>query len=104
MTENIIKCDMCGAEFSEDEMEELEEFKEPYYRDENAFICPDCYDAFRRMTFEEMLDYLLDYLLDKKMHPCGNTDAKERNAICHGNHTTKKEKCQRLSVHSARKP
>lgn len=53
--EQTIECVMCGETFTEDDLTELREMGEAYHREEGCFLCPDCWDSFRRMDPEEQM-------------------------------------------------
>lgn len=53
--EQTVMCRMCGESFTEDDLRELRGFNEPYWCDGEMFICPDCWDSFRRMDLEEQM-------------------------------------------------
>ena len=55
----MIECVMCGETFTEDDLAELREIGEAYYREEGCFLCPDCWDSFRRMDPEEQVKMAL---------------------------------------------
>jgi len=48
-----IECVMCGDTFTETDLTGFREMGEAYHRDKRFFLCPDCWDAFRRMPLEE---------------------------------------------------
>lgn len=54
------KCRFCGDTFTSADLREFREMGEAYYKDKTAFVCPDCYDAFSRLTPEEQIKNLLD--------------------------------------------
>ena len=51
----MIECVMCGETFTETDLTELREMGEAYHREEGCFLCPDCWDSFRRMDPEEQM-------------------------------------------------
>lgn len=51
----MIECVMCGESFSEADLVDFREIGEAYHREEGCFLCPDCWDSFRRMDPEEQL-------------------------------------------------
>lgn len=53
--EQTIECVMCGETFTEDDLTELLEMGEAYHREKGCFLCPDCWDSFRRMDPEEQV-------------------------------------------------
>ncbi len=54
-----MKCEFCGALFTDNELEELREMGESFYLDESIFICPDCYDRFEHLSLEEQFEKVL---------------------------------------------
>lgn len=50
-----VECVMCGETFTETDLTELQEMGEAYHREEGCFLCPDCWDSFRRMDPEEQV-------------------------------------------------
>lgn len=48
-----IKCVMCGDTFTEDGLKELDDMGERYHREDGCFLCPDCWNRFRRLDPEE---------------------------------------------------
>lgn len=54
-----VECVMCGETFTEDDLVELREMGEQYHREKSCFLCPDCWDSFRRMDPEEQVKMAL---------------------------------------------
>jgi len=54
-----MKCALCGEQFTDDDLEDLMEMEETFHREGNYFICPDCYDDYRRMCLENQLIALM---------------------------------------------
>lgn len=50
-----VECVMCSETFTEDDLEELRGMGEQYHREDGCFLCPDCWDSFRRMDPEEQV-------------------------------------------------
>lgn len=50
-------CSKCGEEYSADDLAELRDMGEAY--SERPFMCPDCYDTFRRRDLEDQLESLI---------------------------------------------
>lgn len=49
----IFKCAVCGDIFTEDDLAECREMGEAYCREDNFFLCPDCWDTFRGIDLGE---------------------------------------------------
>lgn len=54
-----IMCVICGETFTETDLAELREMGEAYHREEGCFLCPDCWDGFRRMDLEDQVKMAL---------------------------------------------
>lgn len=52
-------CLRCGEVYTEQERHELHEMREEFYQDNDVFICPGCWDNFRRMDPEEQVKLLI---------------------------------------------
>lgn len=48
-----IECAMCGDTFTEVDLAGFREMGEAVHREKHFFLCPDCWDTFRRMPLEE---------------------------------------------------
>lgn len=48
-----IECAMCGDTFTEADLKELDDMGERYHREDGCFLCPDCWDSFKRMDPED---------------------------------------------------
>ena len=46
-------CFRCKEVYTEDDLEELREMDERYYKRYGHFMCPDCYDDYRRLPLAE---------------------------------------------------
>lgn len=46
-------CKQCGERYTLIDLEELNEMGESYHCEEGCFLCPDCWDSFRRLPLEE---------------------------------------------------
>ena len=55
-----MKCALCGEQFTDEDFEEMMEMGEVFHRESNYFICPDCYDDYRRMSLEDQLIALME--------------------------------------------
>lgn len=55
-----MKCALCGEQFTDDDLEDLMEMEETFHREGNYFMCPDCYDDYRRMSLEDQLIALME--------------------------------------------
>jgi DNA-directed RNA polymerase subunit RPC12/RpoP len=55
-------CAFCGGEFSQEDINELREWKEAFWLDKktNHFICPDCRDNLQHEDLETQLEELLN--------------------------------------------
>lgn len=53
-------CRFCGETFTQDELKDLRQMGERYHLSGGCFICPDCYDDFRRMPLEDQAKALLE--------------------------------------------
>ena len=58
--EKDIVCRLCGDAFNESDLDEFRDLGEEYHYENGQFFCPDCWDAFSRMTLEEQAAELLD--------------------------------------------
>lgn len=52
-------CQVCGEQYTADDLKELREMGERYYHDKSCFFCPDCWDDFQRLPIEEQTEKLL---------------------------------------------
>ena len=52
MSAQTVTCTWCGEAFTSAELQELREMGEAYHLEEGCFICPDCWDAYRRLPLE----------------------------------------------------
>jgi DNA-directed RNA polymerase subunit RPC12/RpoP len=50
-------CSKCGEEYSAGDLAELRDMGEAY--NDRPFMCPDCYDTFRRRDLEDQLGSLI---------------------------------------------
>lgn len=57
--EQTVVCRACGDRFTEDDLRELRGFNEPYWRDGEMFICPDCWDNFQWRDLDEQVKLLI---------------------------------------------
>ncbi len=55
-----MKCALCEEQFTDEDLEEMMEMGEVFHRESNYFICPDCYDDYRRMCLEDQLSTLME--------------------------------------------
>lgn len=55
-----MKCALCEEQFTDEDLEEMMEMGEVFHRESNYFICPDCYDDYRRMSLEDQLNILME--------------------------------------------
>ncbi|MBQ3478177.1 MAG: Lar family restriction alleviation protein [Clostridia bacterium] len=53
--EETVECIMCGETLTEDDLTELRDMGEQYHHEKGCFLCPDCWDCFRRMDPEEQI-------------------------------------------------
>lgn len=53
-----LRCHICGEEYTEQDIKDLREMGEQFYRGDDCFICPDCYDKYSRSSLEEQVDIL----------------------------------------------
>ena len=54
-------CMSCGEVYTEQDRHELHVMHEEFFQDGDCFICPDCWDHFRRMDPEEQVKMLLEW-------------------------------------------
>jgi len=54
-----MKCLFCEDTYTEQDIAELKEMGEAYWKTETQFVCPDCYDDLQRLPLEEQLKALL---------------------------------------------
>jgi len=61
MEKIIYTCRGCGSETDDEGIRELREWREKYWLDKKTghYLCPDCYDDFRRKDLEGQLEELL---------------------------------------------
>lgn len=52
-------CQVCGEQYTADDLKELREMGEHYYHDKSCFFCPDCWDDFQRLPIEKQAEKLL---------------------------------------------
>lgn len=50
-----VECMMCGEQYSADDLKELIDIGEQYICEDGCFLCPDCWDRFRRMAPEDQV-------------------------------------------------
>ena len=55
-----MKCALCEEQFANDDLEEMKEMGKAFYHESNYFICPDCYDDYRRMCLEDQLSIVME--------------------------------------------
>lgn len=55
-----MKCLMCNEEYSRQDISDLREMGEEFYRSCDCFICPDCYDHYSSLSLEEQTQLLLE--------------------------------------------
>ena len=65
---NKVRCARCGDIFTTADLNELREMGETYYLEKDCFLCPDCWDAFQRMSLEEQAQAAISYVSDTKNH------------------------------------
>lgn len=58
----MVKCAKCGEEYSKDDLKELREMKEEYYLDGGVFLCPDCWDSFIQLDFDEKFSEAIGFI------------------------------------------
>ena len=46
-------CAMCGEEYTDEELQEIEEMGEHYHKEPGCFLCPDCWDDFNRLDADD---------------------------------------------------
>lgn len=54
----VYVCKRCGEVYTEDDLRELREMREPYSKE--PFLCPDCYDEYQRLDSEDQIKYLVE--------------------------------------------
>lgn len=65
---NKVRCARCGDIFTTADLNELREMGEAYYLEKGCFLCPDCWDAFQRMSLEEQAQAAISYVSDTENH------------------------------------
>ena len=50
-----VRCARCGDIFTTADLNELREMGETYYLEKGCFLCPDCWDNFKRMDPEDQV-------------------------------------------------
>ena len=65
---NKVRCARCGDIFTTADLNELREMGETYYLEKSCFLCPDCWDAFQRMSLEEQAQAAISYVSDTENH------------------------------------
>ncbi len=55
-----MKCRICGEEFSRDDIRDLKDMHEEFFRKGQLFICPDCWDDLNHTDPEDQINFLLD--------------------------------------------
>lgn len=63
-----MKCLFCEDTYTAQDLAEIKEMGEAYWKTEKQFVCPDCYDDLQRLPLEEQLKALLQ---------CGNYEKEE---------------------------
>ena len=54
------KCMFCGDEFTGEDLDELKEMGETYFKTKTEFACPDCYDDLNQLPLEDRLQAVLE--------------------------------------------
>lgn len=54
-----MNCLFCKEDYTDDDIKEMRGMGEEFYHDRNCFICPDCYDEFKRHDPNEQLEILM---------------------------------------------
>ena len=54
-----MNCLFCKAAYADDDIKEMREMGDEFSHDSHCFICPDCYDRFKRRDPGEQLEILM---------------------------------------------
>lgn len=60
MNSKTVICAWCRESYTSADLEELREMGEAYHLEDGCFLCPDCWDKYRRLPLETQASAAID--------------------------------------------